>query len=751
MQIGTSTYNYLPNLFDFSQDLGITLDTADGWRHAPIAVPPAAQVEALRKPRVSRGWINFAFMRRLWPILLLCAALAPFQARTAELTGSITVSAGGVEEILPDGNKSMPLKRVKVHLWVIESHPPGSTEALIVAPETAWTDDEGVFTFDLGPDAPAGGPVVPISYAIMVILESEDMAVAVHDQENDYFKTACLATREITADVRGVTRADIVLTAKKKNTVEGDSDYSVRAFDFRPIKEGTGNPPIQCNDEQAKLGIAAYDTRGTTNTDPERFAHLAILYARAYNAYEFVRDGLGKPSFAPVRVVAWVPQRPEIYRYGCLGEIMVGKDVSFFFNPDKDSRVTAMRHEYGHHFMCASTIAGADNLPLLAPGDTNHNGLVNTNSRGAWTEGFATYFASAVAEHHGEHHPNVQEVKGGASLNLATFYQIDDPELGGEQQTNDKLSEEFATASLLWEASYTAGSDTLLDLLSAAALPLNDLYEVYKEISVNLPIDYCTPEEGVDCLFIKRGFYHDRNGNGLYDSGEEVGRTRWPLITFGPGDFRPEVPVLDGSMLRIDTIDGTGQPVAVDGFKVEIRLDAPLEHEDWEYVKTVSGDGPYEFPILLPANSHAVITPIMDDYVSDPPLIIESDFFAERVNSFRSCGVEPILAEHTFTLRPGVEVFETGAFILVGKTRVGRTTFEYSYEVELINNGPPVAAATALVTSADPHTVIVDEMLEFGEVPENGSAMSEDTFTLRQDRRFPFDAGALSFSFSSSP
>jgi len=80
---------------------------------------------------------------------------------------------------------------------------------------------------------------------------------------------------------------------------------------------------------------------------------------------------------------------------------------------------------------------------------------------------------------------------------------------------------------------------------------------------------------------------------------------------------------------------------------------------------------------------------------------------------------------------------------LVSSTRVGRTAYDYTYQVNIINNGSDVQNVTATVISSSPHTTIIDGDVNFGNVAGGGIVTSADTFTLRQNRRYSFDPSAL--------
>ncbi len=78
------------------------------------------------------------------------------------------------------------------------------------------------------------------------------------------------------------------------------------------------------------------------------------------------------------------------------------------------------------------------------------------------------------------------------------------------------------------------------------------------------------------------------------------------------------------------------------------------------------------------------------------------------------------------------------------KTRVGRTTFEFEYQVSIRNASQREALAVrASVTSSDPATVIVADTIEFGDIAPGASATSLDRLVIRQNRATPLQPTAL--------
>ena len=82
-------------------------------------------------------------------------------------------------------------------------------------------------------------------------------------------------------------------------------------------------------------------------------------------------------------------------------------------------------------------------------------------------------------------------------------------------------------------------------------------------------------------------------------------------------------------------------------------------------------------------------------------------------------------------------------YILENKQRVTRTRFDFSYRVQLNNSDAAIKNVTATVTSSSENTTIIEGSVSFSDVSAGAFSESIDTFTLRQDRRHPFDPSVL--------
>ena len=93
-----------------------------------------------------------------------------------------------------------------------------------------------------------------------------------------------------------------------------------------------------------------------------------------------------------------------------------------------------------------------------------------------------------------------------------------------------------------------------------------------------------------------------------------------------------------------------------------------------------------------------------------------------------------------------------GDFTLVNSKRVSRVEYEYTYQAYITNDDAlQYTEVSATVVSNSPYTEIVDNMLEFPDVALNGDAPSNDTFTIRHNRRYPFSWESLIWAIDATP
>ena len=92
-----------------------------------------------------------------------------------------------------------------------------------------------------------------------------------------------------------------------------------------------------------------------------------------------------------------------------------------------------------------------------------------------------------------------------------------------------------------------------------------------------------------------------------------------------------------------------------------------------------------------------------------------------------------------------------GNFNLIQKQRVGRVIYEYTYTAEITNNGNNATNVTAAATSGSASTTVMQGELVFGDVPAGDTLTSQNTFIIRQDRRYPLEWSDLDWQIDFEP
>ena len=92
--------------------------------------------------------------------------------------------------------------------------------------------------------------------------------------------------------------------------------------------------------------------------------------------------------------------------------------------------------------------------------------------------------------------------------------------------------------------------------------------------------------------------------------------------------------------------------------------------------------------------------------------------------------------------------FSVDGFELQSKTRVSRTDYVYTFKANAVNTGENAGGVTATLTSTSSNTTVVDGELTFGDIQAGITVQSQDTFSIRQNRKYSFDASALTWTFS---
>lgn len=88
------------------------------------------------------------------------------------------------------------------------------------------------------------------------------------------------------------------------------------------------------------------------------------------------------------------------------------------------------------------------------------------------------------------------------------------------------------------------------------------------------------------------------------------------------------------------------------------------------------------------------------------------------------------------------------AYTLVSKQKVNRVLYDFTYKVNITNGDAAIQNVSATVSSSSENTVIMDNSVNFNDLAIEETSASIDTFTLRQDRRHPFDPDVLSWDIA---
>ncbi|MER2556000.1 MAG: PKD domain-containing protein [Candidatus Competibacter denitrificans] len=91
-------------------------------------------------------------------------------------------------------------------------------------------------------------------------------------------------------------------------------------------------------------------------------------------------------------------------------------------------------------------------------------------------------------------------------------------------------------------------------------------------------------------------------------------------------------------------------------------------------------------------------------------------------------------------------------YTLANSKRLSSTVYEYEYRAQVTNSGPAVAQVAATLNTPLPTGItVVEGNLQFGDVAAGATVTSTDTFKVRHDRRYVFNADALTWTITFNP
>jgi hypothetical protein len=82
---------------------------------------------------------------------------------------------------------------------------------------------------------------------------------------------------------------------------------------------------------------------------------------------------------------------------------------------------------------------------------------------------------------------------------------------------------------------------------------------------------------------------------------------------------------------------------------------------------------------------------------------------------------------------------------LTEEKRVGRTIFEYTFRVKIINNGTAIQSGTATLTAVGAGASVVDGTVSIGALGAGANITPADSITIRQDRLVQFNPNAFAW------
>lgn len=92
--------------------------------------------------------------------------------------------------------------------------------------------------------------------------------------------------------------------------------------------------------------------------------------------------------------------------------------------------------------------------------------------------------------------------------------------------------------------------------------------------------------------------------------------------------------------------------------------------------------------------------------------------------------------------------FTIGNYTLQSSYRYSEYEYDYTFTTTATNsNSTPYSSVLGTVTSSSSTTVVRAGTVEFGGVAADSTAAGLTTFTIRQDRRYPFDPSSLTWTF----
>ena len=105
-----------------------------------------------------------------------------------------------------------------------------------------------------------------------------------------------------------------------------------------------------------------------------------------------------------------------------------------------------------------------------------------------------------------------------------------------------------------------------------------------------------------------------------------------------------------------------------------------------------------------------------------------------------------ILAVSSSSAAAAGENLTVGSYVLADRERIERSVYDYTFRADITNNNTyDIRNVTAKLKDNAVSADVPDGTLSFGDVPAGGTVTSTDTFTVRVNRRFEFEASSLTW------
>jgi hypothetical protein len=218
----------------------------------------------------------------------------------------------------------------------------------------------------------------------------------------------------------------------------------------------------------------------------------------------------------------------------------------------------------------------------------------------------------------------------------------------------------------------------------------------------------------------------------------------WDSIIFQPDASFPDDGLFDSLALGA----GINQGDTLSGFTLSFDWIGSNSEEMSQYFEVVD---PATWDVLDSGYTTNAITGTVD--VPEPHMILLFAFGLAMLAFSRSKGakVAMLLGAMSITAQSQAETINTihaTDYKLIDKKRVGRTTFNFTYEVAFKNNGSNYSNVIASVYSDNPDMNFADTEISIASFYQNSTMQNKDTVTITVDRRKTVNLDDLAWSFT---